>query len=55
MVFRPILPADKKLSSYTIDVLVEELKRSGAYSRVPDSLAIRLCVRLPDPVEILRV
>jgi hypothetical protein len=54
MVFRPVIPADRKIGSYTIDVLVEELKRSGAYSRVPDSLAVRLCVRLPEPVAILR-
>ena len=53
LVFRPVIPADRKIGSYTIDVLVEELKRSGAYTRVPDSLAVRLCVRLPEPVAIL--
>ena len=55
LVFRPIIPADRKLGSYTIDVLVEELKRSGGYSQVPDSLAVRLCVQLPEPAKILHI
>jgi hypothetical protein len=53
-IFRPVIPADKKLSTYTIDTLLEDLKKSGAYFRAKEPLAIRLFIDLPQPCQVLR-
>ena len=53
-ILRPVIPPGKDLSTYTIDSLVDELKRSRAYSRVPEPLSTRLFVALPPPCEALQ-
>jgi hypothetical protein len=46
-IFIPVIPTDKDVSKYTVDSLLDEINRSGAYSRAQDSLAVRLYFDLP--------